>query len=61
YYYLKNYNQAFADLNKAIQLGVDGKDLGEVLYYRGLCYQQLGDETKAQADFARAKELGYNG
>ena len=25
------------------------------------CYQALGDEEKAQADFAKAKELGYKG
>ena len=61
YYYLKNYNQAFEDLNKSIELGASGKDLGEALYYRGLCYQATGDKAKAQADFAKAKELGYEG
>ena len=28
---------------------------------RGLCYQALGDAVKAQADFEKAKQLGYNG
>ena len=61
HYYLKNYTKALEDLNKAIELGLEGENLGEVLYYRGLCYQATGDEAKAQADFAKAKELGYNG
>lgn len=61
HYYLKNYEQALADLNKSIELGLLGKDLGKVLYYRGRCYQKLGDKGKAQADFAKAKELGYKG
>ena len=60
-YYLKNYEQAFVDLNKAIEMGLDGKDLGEVLYYRGLCYQAIGNMSQAQADFTKAKELGYEG
>ena len=61
YYFSKNYKQAFADLNKSIELGLEGKNLGEVLYYRGLCYLATGNNAKAQADFAKAKELGYNG
>lgn len=28
---------------------------------RGICYQKLGDNIKAQADFAKAKKLGYEG
>ncbi|MFP6648305.1 MAG: tetratricopeptide repeat protein [Pirellulaceae bacterium] len=28
-------------------------------YHRGLAYQELGDADKAAADFAKAKELGY--
>ena len=58
---MENYRQAFADLNKSIELGISGKNLGEALYYRGLCRQALGDNEKAQADFAKPKELGYNG
>ena len=61
HYFSKNYKQAFDDLNKSIELGLEGKNLGEVLYYRGLCYQATGNNAKAQADFAKAKELGYNG
>ena len=55
---LKNYNAAIQDYTKAIELSSKNK-----WYYktRGDCYQQLGDEAKAQADFKKAKELGYNG
>ena len=32
---------------------------GEVYYNRAIAYQELGDTAKADADFARAKGLGY--
>ena len=28
---------------------------------RGLIYQKIGDNARAQADFAKARALGYNG
>ena len=28
-------------------------------YNRGLAYQKKGEQAKAEADFAKAKELGY--
>ena len=54
---LKQYTLAIKDFNKALSL------LEHPIIYnnRGLCYKALGDEKKAQADFAKAKELGYNG
>lgn len=66
YYYSRNYERAVADFTKAIQLdpevaGTDFFDKGSYYYYRGLCYKALGDNTRAQADFNKAKELGYNG
>ena len=61
YYYLKNYKQALADLNKSIELGIEDKDLGEALYYRGLCYQAIGYNEKSTADLDKAKQLGYQG
>ena len=54
----KQYNKAVLYYDKAIQL--NPKDA--VAYAsRGACYQELGDNARAQADFAKAKELGYNG
>ena len=58
YFMLKNFKQAFDDTNKAIQLN---PIYANPYYVRGLCYQKFGDNKKAQADFAKAKELGYNG
>jgi predicted negative regulator of RcsB-dependent stress response len=31
-----------------------------ILHHRGEAYQAVGDEEQAQADFSKAKELGYN-
>lgn len=54
---LKRYAEAVADMDRAIKLLPEGW-----LYYnRGEIYRLMGDETKAQADFAKAKKLGYNG
>lgn len=53
---LERYGDALADLNMAIKLSPEGW-----LYNsRGKVYQLMGDEVKAQADFAKAKELGYS-
>ena len=54
---LKRYAEALADLDKAIKLLPEGW-----LYnHRGEVYRLAGDEAKAEADFAKAKKLGYNG
>lgn len=54
---LKGYTwDAIKNYNKAIEL-----DPNEGLYYsnRGKCYRKLGKYDEANADFKRAKELGY--
>ena len=53
---LKKYNKAIKDYNKSIQ-----HNAYEAKYYyrRGMAYKALGDEVKAEADIAKAKELGY--
>lgn len=54
---LKRYAEAIADMDRAIKLLPEGW-----LYHnRGEIYRLMGDETKAQADFTKAKKLGYNG
>ena len=58
YHSLKNYNQAIKDYTSAIER--DSEDSFSY-YWRGKCYQELRENAKAQADFAKAKELGYNG
>ncbi|MBE8950626.1 MAG: tetratricopeptide repeat protein [Quinella sp. 3Q1] len=55
---LKQYEQAIQDFSKAIQLKPNDYNLYKL---RGECYQALGKEWDAQADFAKAKELGYKG
>ena len=55
---MKNYDKALADFNKAIELE---PNYGEIYHHRGECYEAMGDKLKAQADFAKAKELGFNG
>lgn len=61
YYNQQKYDKAVQDFNEAIKINSKSKYSQEAkeYYNRGLCYQKLGDEEKAQADFAKAKELGY--
>ena len=52
---LKRYEEALADMDKAIKLSPEGW-----LYYnRGKIYQLMGDETKSQIDFDKARKMGY--
>ncbi|MBR4905216.1 MAG: tetratricopeptide repeat protein [Selenomonadaceae bacterium] len=54
---LKRYEEALSDLNRAIKLSPEGW-----LYHnRGELYLLMGEQSKAQADFAKARKLGYNG
>ena len=53
---MKNYSEALADLNEAVKLG--SKD-GEAYFCRGICNKELGNNSQAEKDFAKAKELGY--
>jgi len=58
YLTLKRYDQALADLNRAIELDPDD---AEAIGSRGQACRLLGREEEALADFARATELdpGY--
>ena len=57
YYKLKEYEKSILDLNEAIKLKPDEA----VLYHlRGKNYSDLGDEMRAAADYAKAKDLGFN-
>ncbi|MBR6713474.1 MAG: tetratricopeptide repeat protein [Selenomonadaceae bacterium] len=66
HYHLKNYEKAISALNKAIEFITKPRqsyfkeNLGDTLYYRGLAYEALGEMVKSQADFVKAKQLGYN-
>ena len=52
----QEYEQAIQDYSKSIQLN---PNLPNSYYGRGLAYEKLDNMTAAQADFAKAKELGY--
>ena len=54
YYETKNYHPAIEDFTKSIEFGRNF-----AYRDRGLCYLALGEEAKAQADFAKAKHFGY--
>jgi tetratricopeptide (TPR) repeat protein len=56
WYYKPDHGVAINDYNDAIQL--NPKD-GEAYYNRGSAYKKLGKNAEAQADFEKAKQLGY--
>lgn len=49
---------AYADYNKALEIN---PNYDWAYNNRGVAYQELGDNVIAQADFAKARELGYTG
>ena len=57
YYKLGQYALAVEEFTKAIDL--DPKCV-EAYENRGITYDDLGEQEKAQADFAKANEYGYN-
>lgn len=60
YLKLKQYKKAIQDYNKAIKLDSESIFSEDAYRGRGQCYQALGEESKAQADFAKAKKVGFN-
>ena len=56
--FIVDYSKAIVDFTKSIQLNLNSATSYQG---RGLAYQALGENAKAQADFAKAKKLGYNG
>ena len=52
---LKRYEDALADLERAVRLSPEGW----LFNRRGEIYKLMGDESKAQEDFDKAKKLGY--
>jgi hypothetical protein len=52
------YNEALQSINKAISIN---SNLAEAWNAKGLALDYLGQSTEAEANFAKAKELGYKG
>ena len=57
YIELKEYEKAIDDCNKVIEFK---PTCAEAYNNRGCAYEELGETTKAQVDFVKAKQLGYN-
>ena len=56
YIYLQKYNSAIKDLTRAIEINPNDS----LAYYnRGICYQAINNVERAQADFNKARSLGY--
>jgi tetratricopeptide (TPR) repeat protein len=52
----RQYGWAIADYTEAIRIDLFH---AEAYYNRGVAHRELGNDVKAAADFAKAKELGY--
>lgn len=55
-YSSSDYKSAVRHFNKAISLL---PTLTSIYYWRGLAKQELGIQSEGNADFAKAKELGF--
>src|SRR5271165_4018575 len=58
YYDNKDYDKAISDFTEAIRLD---PNYAKAYHNRGLSYSRLGKNAQAQADFDKAKQLGYTG
>lgn len=52
---MKDYKSSLEDCHSALKLNQNEAGIYQL---RGLCYKNLGDNEKAESDFAKAKELG---
>ena len=52
-----DFDKAIADYTAAIRADPDDPDNAGLYQARGAAYQKNGEKDKAEADFARAKEL----
>ena len=53
----REFDKEIADCTEAIRIK---PDYAKAYYNRGAAYREKGDKAKAEADFAKAKELGYD-
>jgi len=53
----KKLDEALSDFNRALELN---PQMGEIYYFRGMCYAAKGNNAQAQQDVQKSKALGYN-
>jgi hypothetical protein len=51
-------DRSLADLDQALKLGASDKGSAAIYNLRGVLFQMKGDNGKAQAEFAKAREFG---
>jgi hypothetical protein len=51
-------DRSLADLDQALKLGASDKGSAAIYNLRGVLFQMKGDNGKAEADFAKAREFG---
>lgn len=56
-YHLGEYKEAILPLTTGLQHGTSPKESADAYYYRGLCYDKLGELDKAVADFDSAIKI----
>lgn len=61
YSYMSLYALAIADYTAALALDDPQANDGAPYYYRGVAHLRSGDTAAAEADFARARALGFEG
>lgn len=64
HYLTGNFDAALADYNKVLDSPeaieeMQGPELGEIYFHRGLVYRQMRDVDKAERDFSVARRLGF--
>ena len=61
FYHKKSYSKSISDMNKAIELSIQGNYIpANSYFYRGLAKIQLSQRTDGCVDLSKASELGYH-
>lgn len=61
YMQLKEYKKAISYFGKSIEINPHDRNYFWAYVNRGHCYKALGENKKAEADFTKARQLGWDG